>query len=656
MSFQNAIHTKAVELGQLAVEMTTAAGSGHPSSALSLAHLVTVLMYDQMRWDPQHPWDDTADRLILSEGHAVPIVYAAYADLGGLIGTRPEDAHPMTRADAMTLRAIDSPIDGHPNPQLGFPFLDAATGSLGQGLSVAAGLGLAARLDGLDRTIYCLIGDGEAREGQIYEALDFLVDHALTNVVPIFNCNALAQSDWVSPQQSPAVLQRKLEAFGCIVRQVDGHNPVAIKKALNELPVVRNGNRPLALVARTIKGWGAEAEQGMGKHGTPVEEEALSVVLGQLDRTRRELVGTDGQAHDGLQPPAPAGRAHPDRKPLAEIRLPSFAEAMGRMALEAVAAGDKPLATRKAYGVALRMLGEADARVVALDADVRNSTYAAWFGERFPERLIECRIAEQNMISAAAGLGAGGQIPFCSTFAKFVMRAYDQVEMAVISGANFKITGSHAGVTLAADGPSQMALPDVAFFRSFCHVENYNGDPAVRYFFPSDAVSCYRTTELMAQLDGCCYQRTLRTDLPLLYDPDDTDFHVGGFKVLREGKDLVLVSAGYMVHACLRVAETLAEEGLEATVVDAYSFPMETDALLEIADRCQGRLITVEDNYTGGLDAELGTAVAGEGAEDFTLHSLTVGRLPKSGRTPEDVLAYVGLAHDDIVGYVAQYV
>jgi transketolase len=220
MSLVASVNRKAVELGKLSVEMTTAAGSGHPSTALSLAHLVTVLMYHRMRWDPKNPWDPAADRLVLSEGHAVPIVYAALADLGAMIGKDQAHARPMTRDDALSLREIDSPIDGHPNPRLGVPFFDAATGSLGQGLSVAAGIAAAAQMDGLDRIAYCLIGDGESREGQIWEAMDFVVDHGLTNCVPIFNCNELAQSDWVSAQQSAEVVAKKAEAFGFVVRVI----------------------------------------------------------------------------------------------------------------------------------------------------------------------------------------------------------------------------------------------------------------------------------------------------------------------------------------------------------------------------------------------------------------------------------------------------
>src|SRR3982750_1478 len=233
MSFELAVQKKAVELGKLSVEMTTAAGSGHPSTALSLAHLVTVLMYHQMRYDPKDPWNPTADRLVLSEGHAVPIVYAAMADLGVAIGKDKAHARAMTRADALQLRAIESPIDGHPNPGLGVHFFDAATGSLGQGLSVAAGVAAAARMDGIDRNAFALIGDGESREGQIWEAMDFIAEHALTNCVPIFNCNELAQSDWVSAQQSAETIAKKAEAFGFVARVIDGHDPEAIGKALN---------------------------------------------------------------------------------------------------------------------------------------------------------------------------------------------------------------------------------------------------------------------------------------------------------------------------------------------------------------------------------------------------------------------------------------
>jgi transketolase len=315
-------------------------------------------------------------------------------------------------------------------------------------------------------------------------------------------------------------------------------------------------------------------------------------------------------------------------------------------------AANKPIAPRKAYGAALVALGAASDRIIGLDADVKNSTYAEWFYKRYPERFLECKIAEQNMVSVAAGAAAAGKIPFCSTFAKFFERAYDQIEMAIISGANIKLTGSHAGVTLAADGPSQMSLPDVAFFRSFAHVRDYAGRRAMHYFFPSDAVSTYRCTALMANIDGACYQRTLRAETPHLYKPDDTDFTVGGFKVLREGKDLCFVSAGYMVHECLAVADELAKNGRKATVIDAYSLPLNTEEVLKVAARSGGQVVTVEDNYTGGLDAELSIAIANND-DDFTLKNLYVRRLPKSGKEPDDVLAFVELDRKSILAAVS---
>ena len=648
MSLADAVNRKAIELGKLSVEMTTAAGSGHPSTALSLAHLVTVLMYHQMRWDPKDPWNPVADRLVLSEGHAVPIIYAAMADLGVAIGKDKAHARPMTKGDAMQLRAIGSPIDGHPNPGLGVHFFDAATGSLGQGLSVAAGVAAAAKMDGTDRNVYCLIGDGESREGQIWEAMDFVADHALTNCVAVFNCNELAQSDWVSAQQSAEVLAKKAEAFGFVARVIDGHNPEAITRTLSELHVIKNGHRPLAIIARTIKGWGAAAEQGMGKHGTPVKKEKLPEVMAELDKTAKDLGVADykGTELSVRSPSSNANAVHATDQP---IRI-NFEEAMEAQGLLKDFKAGKPLAPRKAYGVALLALGRADKRVIGLDADVKNSTFAEYLAKALPAQFLECRIAEQNMISVAAGAAAAGKIPFCSTFAKFVERAYDQVEMAINSGANFKVTGSHAGVTLAADGPSQMSLPDVAFFRSFCHVKNYAGDTAVRYFFPADAVSCFKITELMANLHGCCYQRTLRADTKPLYKPDET-FEEGGFKILREGKDVCFVSAGYMVHECLKAADELAKNGRKATVIDAYALPLKTDGVLDVAARSGGRIITVEDNYTGGLDAELALAIA-TGDDDIALQSLCARRIPKSGREPAEVLEYVGLGMKEILAAV----
>ena len=644
---EQAAQAKAIQLGKLAIRATTAAGSGHPTTALSLAHLVTVLMYQVMRWDPAHPDAPGSDRLILSEGHAVPIVYAACADLGVII--RPHGkSRPMTMDDLLALRSIDSIIDGHPNPMLGFPFFDAATGSLGQGLSVAAGLAAAARLDGVDKALYCIMGDGEAREGQIWEAMDFIADHRLTNVVAIFNSNTLGQSDFVADAQDWQNLQRKAEAFGWTALVIDGHDPGAIENTLRRRVELAAG-RPLCVVARTIKGWGVPSLAGTGHHGQPVTQDHLDAALSELDKRAVELgvasLDPESAAALRIAPPLAVPSPEPVGKPVGFMASvasnPELAEAV---------TGKRVMSPRRAYGLALMALGAANPHVVALDADVKNSTYALDFANAYPDRYFEARIAEQNMVSTAAGLSSGGKVPFASTFGRFLERAFDQIEMAVIGGANIKLVGSHDGVTLASDGPSQMALADVAFMRTFSHVTDSRGNPAITVLTPSDAVSAYTLVLAMTEFPSACYLRAVRADLPILYEESDA-FPFGGHKVLRQpgagSKRVVIVASGYLVHSCLEVAETLAAQGVSVAVVDAYALPMDTRPVLELAGQ-GGAILTVEDNYVGGIGSELAEAAATMHSPP-RVHALAVHRMPKSGRTPDDVLSYVHLAVSDIV-------
>ena len=644
MSFDSTIHAKAIEIDKLSYEMTAEAGSGHPTTAASLGHLIAVLMYGHMRYEPANPSHPASDRLVLSEGHAVPIVYAACADLGVYIGKDKDNRRPMTREDAMTLRAMDSVVDGHPNPVEGFPFFDTATGSLGQGLSHAAGLAGAAKLDHLDKRIFCIIGDGESREGQIWEAVDFIKDHNLTAVCPIFNANVYAQSDKVSLQQSADVLVAKLQAYGYQVLDIDGHNPTAIQEALSAHAQAQHDPEalPVAIVARTQKGWGSPSQQGAGHHGKPAEGDDLVKALEELDATGRQVGATADMTLKVAMMSA--------NKPPAVESKPamSFPEAMKKFGKDSALAKGK-YATRKAYGVALQALGHAKSNVVALDADVKNSTYAEDFykDDALTSRFFECRIAEQNMFSVAAGLSAGGKIPFCSTFAKFITRGYDQIEMAVNSGANFKIVGSHAGISLAADGPSQMSLPDIAWFRSFATMTLPSGAPGFYVLQPSDAYQAYALTLAMAEHNGPCYMRTLRPDMEFLYSENDK-FTLGGHEVLSEGRDLLIVAAGYMVHEANKAIEQFDAQGVDATLVDLYSLPFDADAILDLANENNGMILTLEDNYGGGL----GAAVADIAAEDgggFTVQQMHVRRLPKSGRTPEDLMNYCGLSAQDIV-------
>ncbi|MDP1663230.1 MAG: transketolase [Phycisphaerales bacterium] len=646
MSFEAAVHAQAIELDRLSLDMCAAAGSGHPSTAMSLGHIITVLMFSSMRWSPDYPDYPTSDRLVLSEGHAVPIVYAACAKLGVKIGKDPENRRSMTVADAMKLREANSEIDGHPNPMEGFPFFDAATGSLGQGLSVAAGLANAARLDGIDKRIYCIIGDGESREGQIAEALDYIQDHKLSNVLTIFNCNEYGQADRVSKQQTPAVIAAKLEAYGYKVVSIDGHNPKEIKAAFDQFAKISGDPdaQPMAVVAKTVKGWGTTVMSGAGWHGKPATGETLKKAIAELDQKRVEmttsLVNSDSFE---IQPPS---EAKPSEVPGIDI-VPLSEIAKKFDMVSALQTGK--MATRRAYGIALRALGHQTDRVVVLDADVSNSTFADLFKKdaALTNRFFECKIAEQNMYSVAAGLSAGGKVPFCSTFAKFVTRGYDQIEMAINSGANLKIVGSHAGITLAADGPSQMSLPDVSWFRSFTTMKDHRGNPGCYLLQPADAYAAYALTHVMAEYEGVCYMRTLRNETEFLYS-DSTLFNLGGFEVLSEGRDILICAAGAMVHEANKALDLLDKAGISATLVDLYSLPFDTDKLLDIANANNGMIITIEDNYGGGLGSCVADALTASG-DAFTLRQMYVKRIPKSAKTPEEVLSMCGLTAADIV-------
>ncbi|MDG2021621.1 MAG: transketolase [Phycisphaerales bacterium] len=651
MSFEAAVHAKAIDLDLLSLDMTAAAGSGHPTSALSLGHLVTVLMYHHMKWLPDDPRNPSSDRLVLSEGHAVPIVYAACADIGVAIGKPGETLRPMTRKDCLSLRADDSMIDGHPNPVEGFPFFDAATGSLGQGLSVAAGLALAARLDEIDKRIFCIVGDGESREGQIWEAADFIADHDLASVIPIFNCNGLGQADQVSDLQSSGVITRKLEAVGFTVQVVDGHDPKRILEALETAREKSGRKERVAIVAKTVKGWGAPCIQGGGWHGKPAVGSKLQQVRAEFGETRARLT-TALKTSDAfkLNPPTPfveipreAGVPMPLSAAMKEYDMASTL-ATGRFA------------TRKAFGLALRMIGHANAAVHVLDADVKNSTFTEWFANdrELSKRFSECKIAEQNMASVAVGLSAAGRIPFLATFSKFLTRAYDQIEMGINSGANLKIVGSHSGISLAADGPSQMSLPDVAWFRSFSTVRNHRGDPGCYVLQPADAHAAYSLTQAMARYDGPCYMRVFRPEVEFLYD-DDTAFDLGGFEVLNEGRDLMIASAGYMIHECNKAIEHLDRQGIDATLVDLYSLPFDEDGVLDVANSNGGNILVVEDNYGGGIGSAIADACT-SGGDAFTVRQMHVRRIPKSARTTDEVLRQCGLDAQSIAVEAAKMV
>jgi transketolase len=517
------------------------------------------------------------------------------------------------------------------------------------------------------------MGDGESREGQVWEAMDLIADCGMTHVVAIFSCNGQGQADYVSKQQSPEMLAAKAEAFGWQAKTIDGHDPDAIRAALAD-PATRT--RPLAVIAKTEKGWGCDSLKDKSNHGKPVPADRLDAALAELDRTyeTQGICGTTVSANDGLQfgdndglpcgdndglpfggvkadAPAKTSPAKPAPADAIEGAVPphvDFRSAIENAGLSSALEKGK-LATRRAYGAALLAIGSADERIIALDGDVRNSTLSEIFAKRHPDRFIECKIAEQNMVSFAVGLAASGFIPFVSTFAKFASRAYDQIEIAQLTRANIKITGSHAGISLAADGPSQMGLHDVAYFRSASEIDNGRGRPVCVSFHPCDAVAAYHCTWLMAERDGMCYLRTHRPDMPLIYPPE-TRFEIGGSQVLHTGEALVIVTAGYMVHVCMEAARMLADDGIHCTLIDAYSFPLNAEPVLAAASKTSGRILCVEDNYLGGLGGAVAEAAAAVGGA--TVQSMTCRKIPKSAKTPAKMMAYMGLSPTDVVAKV----
>jgi transketolase len=634
----NSLNLKAANLCKATIKMCTKAGSGHPSSGLSLSHIVTTLMYNKMRFDPANPWNTSSDRLVLSEGHAVPIVYAAYADLGGVAGKTKENSRALTMADLDTLRELNSWLDGHPNPAEGMPFFDAATGSLGQGLSVSAGLALAAKADGSDRIIYCIMGDGESREGQVWEAVDFIAEKGLTNVVAIFNCNKQAQSEYVAEQQSPKSLAAKCKAAGWNAVIIDGHKPEAILAALK---LGLGKKKPLAICAKTVKGWGSSLLTSGNWHGKPLPAADVEKALADFDKIIKKLEKAGAKADPKMLPAKPAKTTA--KKPLQQV---SLGDPMEILKADKAYAEKGKIATRRAYGLALVALGKANKDIVALDADVKNSTFAIYFHDKYPDRFYECRIAEQNMVSVAVGLSAGGKVPFASTFAKFFARAYDQVEMAEIGRANVKLVGSHCGSTLGADGPSQMSLADVAYFGSMSTADNGQGSPIAITLQPADGVATIKLTEMMANHQGVCYMRTLRSDTKTIYNSNDK-FAIGATYTIVKGKDIAIFAAAYMVHEALAAAKMLKEQGIEAAVVDAYCLPINAQEVINAAAASSGRILTVEDNYGHGMGAAVAQIAAAQG--NIKVQSMTISKLPKSGKQETEILKYLGVDADSIV-------
>ncbi|MGA3267709.1 MAG: transketolase [Verrucomicrobiota bacterium] len=579
------------------INATTAAGSGHPTSCLSAADLTAALFFGHMRYDAKNPHYHNNDRFILSKGHAAPLLYALWAETG---------LFPVEHL--LTLRKLDSDLEGHPTPRL--PFVDVATGSLGQGLSVGVGMALAARLDNLDYNTYVLLGDGEIAEGSVWEAASLAGVYKLNNLIAIVDANRLGQSQPTAFGHDIGVYRKRFEAFGWRVEDIDGHD---LEEILEVLSGVGLNDQPLAIIAKTYKGAGVSFLQDQeGWHGKPLNKEEAAKAIAELAPTAKSGIGVPIPPPQALPAPhnaPPAGYPPLNYKP-----------------------GDS-VATREAFGTAIARIGETDSRIVALDGDTKNSTYSEKFLKKFPARFVECFIAEQNMVGVATGFATRGKVPFASTFATFFTRTFDQVRVAGISQANLKLAGSHVGVSIGEDGPSQMGLEDLAMMRAIV---------GSKVLYPSDAVSTEKLVEQMALTPGICFLRTSRPKTPVIYSNDE-QFPIGGAKVLRQnaGDKVTVVAAGVTLFEAVKAADALKNEGIGITVIDAYSIkPLGKDVIRAAAQKTGNTVVTVEDHYAEG---GLGDAVAGElSADGIKVHKLAVTGLPRSGK-PAELLALFGI-------------
>ena len=591
------------------VRSTSEAGSGHPSTCCSAAEIVAALFFAEMRYDPRDPQNPDNDRFVLSKGHGAPILYAAWAEVGFL-----------KREALLSLRRLDSDLEGHPTPRL--PFVDVGTGSLGQGLAAGVGIALNARRINSDYRTYVLLGDGETAEGSVWEAASVASAYKLDSLCGITDVNALGQSGPTQWQHDTEPLAARWRAFGWHVLTVDGHDVVEILDSLEKARQTRG--RPTMILARTIKGKGISLMEGKeGWHGKPLKKgEELDRALAEL---QSQFVPEDGPPP---QPRAPRPVSRP-------------APRQASIGPSAYKLGDQ-VATREAYGAAIARLGAGDNRVVAIDGDVKNSTFSEKFEQAHPDRFYQVYIAEQAMIGVAMGLASRGAIPFPSTFAAFLTRAYDFVRMAAISFLDVKMAGSHAGVSIGEDGPSQMGLEDLAMMRA---------QPNITVLYPSDAVSTEQLIERMAYHPGPVYMRTTRPKTPVIYGPDET-FEIGGLKVLRESNSDVasVIGAGVTLFEALKAYDELKTQGINIRVIDLYSVqPVDAAALIRCARETKGHLITVEDHYVaGGIGDAVAAAVASEG---FTVRRLAVTEIPRSG-APAELLDRYGISSRHIVAAV----
>lgn len=590
-----------------AFQMTTEAGSGHPTTCSSSAEIMACLFFDEMRYNVADPFDWASDEFVLSKGHAAPILWAAYAEAGII----PENS-------LKKLRKIDSVLEGHPTPRM--KWVKAATGSLGQGLSVGVGLAMAIKLGKSSRRAYVLMGDGECAEGAVWEAANAASHFKLDNLCAVLDVNRLGQSEATMHEHDIEAYVKKFRAFGWNAIKVNGHR---VRDLLGAFHKARQSGQPTAIVAHTVKGKGVSfLEDKNGWHGKPLKKDELEKALAELG-------------------PIPDIKARKFVRKPGKVKAPVLTKRYNFKKNDY----QKSTATRRAYGNALVNLGRINNAVVSIDGDVQNSTYAEDFFMAFPKRSYQVYIAEQAMVGMGIGMAAKGFIPFMATFAAFLTRAHDQIRMAAYSFSNMKFVGSHVGVSIGADGPSQMGLEDLALFRPI---------PNCAVLYPSDAYSTEACVESIAKHKGMAYLRTTRPGTPLLYDKDEK-FPVGGSKVLkRSAKDrAVVIAVGITVFEALKAYEGLKKEKIPVKVIDAYSIqPFDKESIGKEVSTAGNKVVVVEDHFAGG---GLGDAAAAALAGKAEIVHLAVTDLPRSGE-PDELLDKYGISAPHIINAVRQLI
>ncbi|KAL7307393.1 hypothetical protein TKK_0000578 [Trichogramma kaykai] len=599
------------------LEATQASKSGHPTSCSSMAEIMSVLFFHTMRYKVSEPRDASSDRFILSKGHAAPILYAAWAE-AGLFPTK----------DLMNLRKLESDLEGHPTPRLNF--VDVATGSLGQGLSVAAGMAYVGKyFDKASYRTYCLIGDGESAEGSIWEALAFASHYKLDNLCAIFDVNRLGQSEPTALQHNMEVYRKRVEAFGFNALVVDGHDVEELVKAFHEAAETKG--RPTAIIAKTFKGknFVNGIEDNFSWHGKPIVGESGQQVIKHLQAMIKS-------SSFDRKIPAPVEDA--PKVNIGNVKLDSQ---------PSYKLGEQ-VATRVAYGTALAKIAKNNERVIGLDGDTKNSTYAEKIKGIDANRFVEGYIAEQNLVGVAIGAACRDRtVAFVSAFAAFFTRAFDQIRMGAISQTNVNFVGSHCGVSIGEDGPSQMALEDIAMFRSI---------PGSTVFYPSDAVSTERAVELAANTQGICFIRTSRPATPVIYKNDEPLAIGKGKLVLKHDNDQALViGAGITLHESIKAADIVAKMGINVRVIDPFTVkPIDKELIIEHARACGGKIVVVEDHYMqGGLGEAVLEAVAEEAG--IVVRKVAVKEMPRSGK-PDELLRRYGIDADSIAKQVENFV